>query len=179
MKYKNLLTVVAVASAVIFLPGVASAAGYSDHYQDYATVTHVEPVVDVVQVSSPRRECWNEYVANTHGQGRRDLLPEGVGAATGAVIGNLLGKGHRDRDWATLAGAALGGASGHVYKKRQQVRHGDGHYVERCREVSDYRSEERVVGYDVTYRYNGRTYQTRTNQHPGDSLPVNVSVTPQ
>ncbi|MDH3694685.1 MAG: hypothetical protein OER96_08960, partial [Gammaproteobacteria bacterium] len=63
--------------------------------------------------------------------------------------------------------------------KRQQRRQGDGHYVERCREVSDYRSEERVVGYDVSYQFNGRTYQTRTSQHPGNQIPVNVSVIPQ
>jgi len=179
MKYSNLLTAVITAGAIMSAPAIANAGGYNDNYQDYATVTHVAPIVDVVQVNQPRRECWNEYVANTHGPGNRDLLPEGVGAATGAVLGNLLGKRHRDRDWATAAGAVLGGASGHVYKKRQQRRNGDGHYVERCREVSDYRAEERVVGYDVSYQYNGRTYQTRTAQHPGNQIPVNVSVVPQ
>ncbi len=179
MKLNNLLIAAAAAGAISLVPAIANAGGYNDNYQDYAYVTHVQPITDVVQISEPRRECWNEYVANTYGPGNRDLLPEGVGAATGAVLGNLLGKGHRDRDWATVAGAALGGASGHVYKKRQQRRHGDGHYVERCREVSDYRSEERVVGYDVSYEYNGRTYRTRTSQHPGNQIPVNVSVVPQ
>jgi uncharacterized protein YcfJ len=37
---------------------------------------------------------------------------------------------------------------------------------------------EQVVGYDVTYEYNGRTYSTRTDAHPGDRIQVAVSVAP-
>ena len=48
-----------------------------------------------------------------------------------------------------------------------------------CREVIEYTEEERVVGYDVAYRYNGRTYETRTDYDPGPSLRVRVDVAPE
>jgi hypothetical protein len=31
------------------------------------------------------------------------------------------------------------------------------------------------VGYDVTYEYNGRQYNTRTDRHPGAAIPIEVS----
>jgi len=51
-------------------------------------------------------------------------------------------------------------------------------YEQRCRTVDDVRYDERVEGYDVTYRYNGRTYTTRMPYDPGNRLPVRVDVEP-
>jgi len=39
-------------------------------------------------------------------------------------------------------------------------------------------SEERLEGYDVTYRYDGEVYSTRTRNDPGDTIRVSVSVVP-
>ena len=36
-----------------------------------------------------------------------------------------------------------------------------------------------VVGYRVTYEYAGQTFETITDAHPGDTIPVRVSVTPE
>jgi len=33
-------------------------------------------------------------------------------------------------------------------------------------------------GYNVTYRYQGRTYSTQMDHRPGKRIPVNVSVSP-
>lgn len=35
-----------------------------------------------------------------------------------------------------------------------------------------YSPEQRLESYDVIYRYNGRTYNTRLPYDPGESLPV-------
>lgn len=40
----------------------------------------------------------------------------------------------------------------------------------------EYREEH--VGYRVKFRYNGQTFWTRTHRHPGDRIPVRVSVEP-
>ena len=48
--------------------------------------------------------------------------------------------------------------------------------VERCRTVSDY--DERVVGYDVVYRFQGREFTARLPYDPGPDLRVNVTVEP-
>lgn len=38
---------------------------------------------------------------------------------------------------------------------------------------------ESLIGYQVTYQYAGRTYQTRTDHHPGDRIRVRVDVRPE
>lgn len=53
---------------------------------------------------------------------------------------------------------------------------------QRCRTQTDWRSTDRVLGYEVTYRYGGREYQTRMDHDPGNRLRVRVnydtSITP-
>ena len=47
-----------------------------------------------------------------------------------------------------------------------------------CRNVTEQRARERVVGYRVTYRYGGETATTRLSYDPGERMPVNVSLSP-
>ena len=44
--------------------------------------------------------------------------------------------------------------------------------VQRCRTETYY--DNRVVGYDVTYEYAGRSYTTRTQTDPGQWIPITV-----
>lgn len=46
---------------------------------------------------------------------------------------------------------------------------------ERCRTDTEWHTTDRVVGYDVTYRYDGREYQTRLSHDPGNRLRVRVN----
>jgi len=46
---------------------------------------------------------------------------------------------------------------------------------ERCRTETDYRTTNRVLAYDVTYRYGGREYQTRMDHDPGNRIRVRVN----
>jgi hypothetical protein len=54
---------------------------------------------------------------------------------------------------------------------------------QRCRTETNWRSTDRVLGYEVTYRYGGREYTTRMDHDPGDRLRVRVnydySLTPE
>lgn len=47
---------------------------------------------------------------------------------------------------------------------------------EHCRTVTDLRATDRVLGYDVTYRYGGHVYRTRLDYDPGDHLRVRVNM---
>jgi uncharacterized protein YcfJ len=47
-----------------------------------------------------------------------------------------------------------------------------------CKTVTERQARERVTAYRVTYRYRGYTSTTRLSHHPGDRLPVNVSLSP-
>ena len=46
---------------------------------------------------------------------------------------------------------------------------------ERCRTETSYRDTDRVLGYEVTYRYGGREYTTRMDHDPGDRMRVRVN----
>ncbi|GIT21156.1 MAG: hypothetical protein CM1200mP40_08380 [Gammaproteobacteria bacterium] len=48
--------------------------------------------------------------------------------------------------------------------------------AQRCDTVYQRREEERLVGYQVTYLYNGEEYSTRTDFDPGDQIRIRVSV---
>jgi uncharacterized protein YcfJ len=47
-----------------------------------------------------------------------------------------------------------------------------------CRTITEQQARERVTAYRVTYRYRGHTASTQLSYHPGDRLPVNVSLSP-
>lgn len=160
--------------------GAASAQRYYAPEYDYARVVDVDPIVDYDRRPVSREVCYEEPVRyRSGGYYRRDsATPTIAGAIIGGAIGNQFGSGS-GRDAATVAGALLGGSIG-----RDQGRYYDRYdrypatyrgVERRCRIETAYTgSRERVVGYDVTYRYNGRLYHTRTATHPGRRIRVAV-----
>ena len=54
---------------------------------------------------------------------------------------------------------------------------------EHCRTETNWRSTDHVLGYEVTYRYGGREYTTRTDHDPGDRMRIRVNydytITPE
>ena len=98
-----------------------------------------------------------------------------VGGIVGGVVGNQIGNG-RGRDVATVAGTLLGASIGHDLSNRRT------HYrtvtSRHCEVVERYAEEEHLVGYRVEYRYKGRTFVTRTDEHPGKWIRVEVDVEP-
>ena len=48
----------------------------------------------------------------------------------------------------------------------------------RCRNVTEQRASEHIIGYRVTYRYGGEMKTTRLSYDPGEQMPVNVSLSP-
>lgn len=171
-----------VAVAAVAGADVASArhrGGYGPEY-DYARVIRVDPILDVVERPVAREECFEERVtyrqpSRYHG---RDRAPAVLGGIIGGVLGNQVGSGS-GRDAATVAGAALGYSlardsqrrNGYYSPAREYTR-----YEPRCTTRTEYLRDEHVTGYDVTYRYNGRTYHTVTDYHPGDRIRVEVDM---
>ncbi|HVN99911.1 MAG TPA: glycine zipper 2TM domain-containing protein [Steroidobacteraceae bacterium] len=171
-------------------PGYAYDGGSADGY-DYARVTHVEPRYRQVRISVPRQECYTEtrYVTDGRSYGRDGQTAGGtiLGGLLGAVIGHQIGHGG-GRAAGTVAGAIIGGAIGHDAAQRDADERGYAGYderevrpVERERCVTRYSDslEQRIDGYRVSYRYNGRDYQTDLPYDPGEQLRVRVTVSPQ
>ncbi len=95
-----------------------------------------------------------------------------IGGVIGGVIGHQFGGG-RGKTALTFAGAALGASVA-----RDRVRRGWREPAGRCAAATEVRRIRRTDGYDVTYRYHGRTFHKIVAEPPGDSVAVRVEVEP-
>ncbi|MDW8479141.1 MAG: glycine zipper 2TM domain-containing protein [Xanthomonadales bacterium] len=148
---------------------------------DWAPVVRVEPVVVRERVPVSEQVCRSEPVTVVERRRSDERAAAILGAIIGGVIGNQFGRGD-GRDAATAAGALLGYHAVRDSQRRADRYYGGGvRYVEHrdvCSYETTYELEERIVGYDVTYRYNGRLYTTRTSHHPGSRIRVVADVRP-
>lgn len=156
-------------SALLAAPAFAG----RDHGWDYARVVRAEPIYSQVRVSNPVEQCHERPVTErTVYRGGADPGATLIGGLIGGVIGHQLGRNHRDGHLATAAGALIGVNAARHHGSR------DGRVVERtvyetsCRTVRHTRYEERLDGYDVTYRHHGRLHHTRMPYHPGKRIRV-------
>lgn len=147
----------AVAAGLSGTPLTASAAAY-------ANVVSATPAIS--SVATPRQECVDaeQYVQRQ---------PSGAGALIGAIVGGVAGNqfGHGfGRAAATGLGVVAGSAIGNQVETNNNP--AGAVPVRRCRTVNGY--EDRVVGYDVVYDYNGQRYTTRLPQDPGPRLAIDI-----
>ena len=157
--------------------GVINAYGYtSNNNLVEAYVVSAYPVYKTVQINNPVEQCWQETV-NLPEKTYTSRTPEILGAIVGAGVGRLFGSG-RGQDVATVAGAVLGGSIGRDQKNKYNQNNARVHYEQRCRMVDNFRNEERLEGYDVTYEYDGNIYRTHTRSDPGQTITVSISVVP-
>ena len=169
--------------AVVALPACAghgqvsysnSAINHSQY--DYAKVLQVQPVTEIVEIQEERQVCREEPV-QYHVAQHRSPVPVIFGSILGGVIGSQFGGGH-GKTLATIAGATIGGA---VAQGAQDRRYPSPHYTvleQRCYLKTIWHNEERIVAWDVDWRYQGKIYHSRMNEHPGDRIRVRVSVDP-
>jgi uncharacterized protein YcfJ len=153
-------------------------AAQAETYSDYAKVRSVVPQYD--RLLTPQRECVTERIRETRRVegGGRDMGAVVIGGIAGALIGNQVGGGH-GREAATAAGAVIGALSGERIARRDVA----DHYEEvprdvlRCRQIESWQS--RLMGYQVTYEYQGQRYTRLMNNDPGPQVRVRVSVEPE
>ena len=159
---------------------------------DYAPVERVETLTRLVDVPVTREVCYQQpqrYPSSHRYAGygpasHQSYAPMILGGIIGGVVGNQFGKGG-GKDLLTVAGAALGASIGYDQSNRHRYKsghHRSGYQAQpprsHCELVTDYEPRHEPDGYQVTYRYNGRTYVTRMNHHPGHQIKVNVNVAP-
>ena len=131
---------------------------------EYATVISATPVSG--SVAAPRQEC-------SEGAQIVQRAPSGAGAVIGAIAGGVIGNqfGHGfGRAAATGLGAVTGSAIGNNVEANANPP--TTVPVRNCRTVNGY--DNRIVGYDVVYEYNGQRYTTRLPSDPGKRLAVDV-----
>lgn len=157
--------------ALVCLPAFA---GHRGTGYDYAKVVRANPIYQAVRYPVDEQVCWEEEVWLER---RPSAAPVVLGAVIGGVVGHQFGDGN-GRTAMTVAGAAVGGAVG-ASVARNNHRHGAYPVLqERCEIRRNWRTEERITGWDVTYKYHGAIYHTRTLENPGRRIRVAVNARP-
>jgi len=149
--------------------------GYDDDHYDrgrydsyvYAKVIESHPVYETVRRTQPQRECYDEPVRSYNNNNSYTGII--TGGILGGVLGNQVGSG-RGQDIATIAGTILGGSVGRDLTRGNN--YGSSGYRQRCDVVDHHYEERRPAGYHVTYWYNGRVHETRTDYRPGEKIRI-------
>lgn len=142
-----------------------------------AKVISVEPLVRIVEVTTPQEVCWNEQVVHRT-TGYKSRTPLVLGGIIGGVVGNQMGGG-RGKSIMTVAGAILGASIGRDIAQQKQTGQQEVLAYERVCEIEQVtHEEERANGYRVTYEYDGREFVTYTQSDPGEFIRVRVHIEP-
>jgi uncharacterized protein YcfJ len=171
----SLTTVLALSSSPLFAGNKHYQS--SNNFEDSARVTHVEPIYRTVRVSTPQRECRQDRQHRSNRNQHKSYTRTIAGGIVGGVVGNQFGGGNGKKIM-TVAGALLGGSVGRDFDYNRSQQNSKYNTVEQCRMTERYHEEQQRDGYRVTYRYNGQSYTTLMDRHPGKRIPVEVSVRP-
>ena len=137
---------------------------FASQAAEYATIVSSTPVN--VPMTVAQRVCSNE----------RQVVPAqqtGAGAVIGMIAGGVIGNafgGGSGRALATGVGAMAGAVVGNQVEANTAVAAGTEVPVQRCQVVNT--SQQRTVGYDVMYEYQGQRYSTRVDHDPGSRIEV-------
>lgn len=135
---------------------------------EYGTV--ISSIAVTAQVAVPQQQC-------TEQQALVQPRTSGGGALLGALVGGVVGHGIGD-GLGRAAATGLGAVAGSVIGDRAEAANTPAQAVpvQSCQILTSY--ENRLIGYDVTYEYNGQRYLTRVAQDPGPRIALNVTVAP-
>jgi uncharacterized protein YcfJ len=139
---------------------------------DFARVIESRPVYGA---GERREECWNPRAGHFEEVRGPEKTSVGKGAAIGAVAGGLLGNQIGDHSTGgTVAGALLGGLLGHQIERRNNDDDQNDLDRSRCRVIAENNGD--LLGYDVTYQYQGNEYVARMDRDPGRTLRVGQDI---
>ena len=147
----------------------AGAVGYKAMSKPkFADVVAVKEVTQTIV--TPREECQDVQVQRQAPvQDEHRVAGTAIGAVAGGLLGSTVGGG-KGKTLATVAGAAAGGYAGNQVQKNMQQKDVVTTTERRCKTVQD--KSQKLIGYDVTYRLDGKDGVVRMSHKPGATLPV-------
>jgi uncharacterized protein YcfJ len=163
---------------ILSLLALPSAATAQQSYETVAVVS-AQPVYQLVQIETPQERCVEERILVDRARRQSSGTPIIVSTIIGGAIGNAVGNNKSSKRVGAVLGAVLGNSVGRDIARQSQspdTRHYQ--IVERCETVFVSHEEERLLGYDVTYLFNGQQYSVRMAQNPGSQMKVRVDVQP-
>ena len=165
--------IVALIASATTLPVLA---GQDDALYEWARVVEAEPVTRIIRRPINEEVCWQEEVYREVPR-YRSRTPVVLGAILGGLIGNQFGSGS-GRDAMTFAGVALGSAIAKDNQRRANPQRFYASLEDRCGINTEWKETHQIIGWDVTYEYQGVTYLTRMQDEPGERIQVQVNVEP-
>ncbi len=146
---------------------------------DYAEVIESTPIYRTVEVSVPREECWTEEVVSHRRPHSQSNTPAILGTIIGGALGNAVGHDKSNKRVGAVVGAVLGHSIGRdIVAASSRGRVTEVETVRQCETVYDSHDEERLLGYQVRYRYHDKDYSVRMDDDPGEFVRVRVDVQP-
>ncbi len=158
-----------------------SAESWAETIYEYAQVVASRPIYQIVEISEPYEQCREEeIVIDRYPSREASRTPVLVSAILGGALGNAVGNGKSNKRVGAVVGAVLGHSIGRDIVRNNRNRSGIREYetVQRCETAYELRAEERLMGYQVTYLYNGKEYSIRTDSDPGDEIRLRVDMQP-
>ena len=176
---KSMIKGFVVGGVAMVVLGAGAVTGYGSLKKPkLAEVVAMKEVMETVV--TPREHCEDIQVQHQAPVKDSNRI---AGTVVGGVAGGLLGSafgGGKGKTLATVAGAAAGGYAGNQVQENMQQRDVVTSSEHRCKMVNE--KSHKSVGYDVTYRLDGKEGVARTSFKPGLTLPVKdgqVVTTPQ
>lgn len=147
-------------------------------YESVAVIS-AQPVYQLTRIETPQERCVEERVVIERRRPQASGTPIIVSTIIGGALGNAVGNNKSSRRVGAVLGAVLGNSVGRdIARQSQSSETRDYQTVERCETVFVSHEEERLLGYDVIYQFNGQQYSVRTEQDPGSQMKVRVEVQP-
>ena len=166
---KSMIKGIALGGVAMVVLGAGAVTGYKTMAKpQFAEVIAAKEVFETVV--TPREKC--DAVQVQHQAPVKDekrVAGSVVGAIAGGLLGSTIGGGD-GKKLATVAGAAAGGYAGNRVQKNLQEKDVTTTTEQRCRTVSE--KSQKPVGYNVTYRLDGKEGVVRMSFKPGATLPV-------
>ncbi|HTP73533.1 MAG TPA: glycine zipper 2TM domain-containing protein [Burkholderiaceae bacterium] len=166
---KSMMQGVLVGGIAMVVLGAGAVGGYKAlNRPKFADVVAVKEVTQTVV--TPREECHDVQVQRQAPvQDEHRVAGSVIGGVAGGLLGSTIGGG-KGKTLATVAGAAAGGYAGNQVQKNMQQKDVVTSTERRCTTVHD--KSEKLLGYDVTYRLDGKDGVVRMSFKPGATLPV-------
>ncbi len=160
---------IAVGGVAMVVLGAGAVSGYKTMTKpEFAEVVAVKDVVETMV--TPHEKCEDVQVQHQAPVKDEHRI---VGSVAGGVAGGLLGHavgGGKGKTLATVAGVAAGGYAGNRIQKNMQEKDVVTTTEHHCKTVNE--KSQKVVGYNVSYRLDGKDGVVRTSFKPGKTLPV-------
>jgi uncharacterized protein YcfJ len=160
---------IVIGGAIALAVGAAGITGFKTMLKP--TSAEVLAVKEVKEsIKTPHEECADVQVSKQAPvKDENRIAGTVVGGVIGGLLGNQVGAG-RGKTVATVAGAAAGGYAGNKVQQNIQDKDRVTSIERRCK--TTHTTSTKTIGYDVTYRLDGKQDIVRMTYNPGKQIPV-------